>query len=799
MSPVTAEIPYARWYSVQVLPDLNLAKYGALAESGREGVVDSFNMALRPLHRLGLCYGLRLHLVFAWHPSSAPGQRMMVCLGFSGAAEALARAPVNEVLASLPFQAYFPLGSSLVPIAVTAEPTDMPANAWLGRSWEDVQSGVQVAKVERFLSSIAARAELGDGAHAGLHVVESWQAREGSRLIGVLQLLQALNRESMVWVTLEPVDCASAVNELYESSFEVIRSYNANRFRRSLDGSTQQLPQDKRGEELLKLREDLVQSLTEQPHFQASITAWSEERHLARLLVETAVTDAVEAGSHHVHDLPSMRRPWDNLVGELPTPCHPGTPAKLQHLAHVFTMVEVGGFFRLPVLYEGEVLELPKETDAALVLSHGSNREKMSVPLGFLTDNGGRETCSVLSIPLANLTKHALIAGVPGSGKTNTLMYLAWHLWREHGIPFLVLEPAKREYRGLLNLAEPGEIGLYAPGRAFPGVPRHGNKMATGINPFSFPVGCSLAEHVTNLLACFEGAFPMFMPLPALVERAIQQVYRDRGWQTEEIHSEGAMDRSFPVMSQFLSALQKEADEASYSGEIAQNVKAALDVRFRRLNEGLTGRAFSGGDKRDRGDLVLVRPSDWLERPMIFELESLGANYSNFLTLLILTQVREALSVNPSSKLRHLLVLEEAHNLIGPSSYNEGGENADPKTAATAYVVKLLAEVRALGQAIIVADQLPSKLAPEVLKNTSLKICHRLVATDDRNQMGQTMQASAAQLEQVATLLPGQALVSFEGLQRPFLSRITLADKDLRHVDNRPTDLQILHGQGGGV
>jgi len=93
-------------------------------------------------------------------------------------------------------------------------------------------------------------------------------------------------------------------------------------------------------------------------------------------------------------------------------------------LAHVFTMVEAEGFFRLPVLYEGEVLDLPKETDAALVLTRESSRGLVSVPLGFLTDNGGRETSRPLSIPLANLTKHALIAGVPGSGKTNTLNYI---------------------------------------------------------------------------------------------------------------------------------------------------------------------------------------------------------------------------------------------------------------------------------------------------------------------------------------------------------------------------------------
>ena len=717
---------------------------------------------------------------------------MLVFLGFSGDEAALKQAPIDSLLTAVPFHPYFPLGSVLQPFSDGIQ--EGQDDYWLGVPWKRLRCGVQVGKVERFLSSLAARQEVGDDDHKGLHVVECWRGRDDSRLIGALQLLQALNRESMLCISLEPVDRAQHVADLYETSFEVIREYNANRFRRSLDGSTHQLPQDKRGEELLKLREDLVEALIENAHFQASITAWSEEEHLARLLAETAVAEAVDTGSHKIYALPVGRRPWHCVQGSLPMPCDPETPAKIAFLSHLYSVAEMNGFFRLPVLHEGESLDLPKETDASLVLKRQDGKREVSVPLGYLVNQSGRQTESVLAVPLANLTKHALVAGVPGSGKTNTLMYMAWHLWREHGIPFLVLEPAKREYRGLLSLAKKGEVGLYAPGRAFPGVPRDKNKMATAINPFSFTTGVSLAEHTTNLLACFEGAFPLVMPLPALVERAINTVYRDLGWSIEDVN-DGT--RNFPTMSRFLKALQSEAKSANYQGEIAGNIKAMLDVRFRRLNEGLSGRAFSGddydADKDEQiGDRVMVEPHEWLQRPIILELESLGANYANFMTLLVLTQIREALSVTPSSKLRHVLILEEAHNLIGPSSYSESGENADPKTAATAYIVKLLAEVRALGQGIIIADQLPSKLAPEVLKNTSLKICHRLVSGDDRGQMGQTMQASAAQLEHVASLLPGQALVSFEGLQRPFVATMNLADKDLRHINDRLTDKQYL-------
>jgi len=153
----------------------------------------------------------------------------------------------------------------------------------------------------------------------------------------------------------------------------------------------------------------------------------------------------------------------------------------------------------------------------------------------------------------------------------------------------------------------------------------------------------------------------------------------------------------------------------------------------------------------------------------------MGSGPANFLTLLLSTLIRESLKVNPNAdgkELRHVIFFEEAHNLIGPQASEVTGEDADPKLAATAYIVKMLAEVRALKEAIIIADQLPTVMAPEVIKNTGLKIGHRLTAQDDRELLGSTMSANPIQLEQMATFIPGEALVTFEGLLRPFKAQI---------------------------
>ena len=163
-------------------------------------------------------------------------------------------------------------------------------------------------------------------------------------------------------------------------------------------------------------------------------------------------------------------------------------------------------------------------------------------------------------------------------------------------------------------------------------------------------------------------------------------------------------------------------------------------------------------------------PEEWMEKKCVIELESLGPDAANFLTLLLLTILRELLRQNPKApkdKPRHVIFLEEAHNLIGPTTV-ANSENGDAKVASTKYIVDMLAEVRALREAIVIADQLPTGLAPQVTKNTSLKIGHRITAMDDRELLASTMSADGVQLEKMATFQPGHALCVYENIQKPF-------------------------------
>lgn len=425
----------------------------------------------------------------------------------------------------------------------------------------------------------------------------------------------------------------------------------------------------------------------------------------------------------------------------------------LNYLPTLFSLEEIAPFFRFPALYDGEVIQLPKETAPASVDREGS--------LFLGKDRNGYD----VNFPLKLLPKHAFISGVPGSGKTNTMHHITSSLWKDHGIPFLVLEPAKQEYRALANDPDMEGLYLFSP-NADMSFPLH-------INPFEMPKGTLVAEHIRRLCSVFEGSFPLEPPMPFLLDTAIEAVYRELGWIPEHVYTgtetvkNGTTKRPLPTMSMLYHRLEQELKTTNYSDEVRGNLESALKVRIGSLL------------RREMGDVFDVpestfTPEKWLEVPAIIELESMGTGPANFLTLMLCSLIRETLKVNPHSDkdVRHVIFIEEAHNLIGPESEEQTGADADPKRAATAFVVKMLAEVRALKEGIVIADQLPTVMAQEVLKNTGLKIGLRITSADDRSLLGSTMAASALQLEEMATFAVGEALIFYEKLMRPFNMRI---------------------------
>jgi hypothetical protein len=72
----------------------------------------------------------------------------------------------------------------------------------------------------------------------------------------------------------------------------------------------------------------------------------------------------------------------------------------------------------------------------------------------------------------------------------------------------------------------------------------------------------------------------------------------------------------------------------------------------------------------------------------------------------------------------------------------------------------------------VIAEQIPARLVPDAIKNTAVKVTHRLPAADDREAVGATMNATPSQSRYLATLPPGRAAVFSDGMDFPVLIQI---------------------------
>ncbi len=386
--------------------------------------------------------------------------------------------------------------------------------------------------------------------------------------------------------------------------------------------------------------------------------------------------------------------------------------------------------------------------------------------LGTVLDRNGIPAGN-LPVSAASLNRHVFVCGATGAGKSQTVRALL-EAASGAGVPWLVVEPAKAEYRLMgarLNGSSGGVVRI-RPGDA--------DQIAAGINPLAPAADAAgrrfpLQTHADLVRALFLASFAADEPFPQVLSAAVTRVYEEAGWDLAlgEPVTPGVRPR-YPTLADLQAAAERIVSEIGYSREITDNVRGFITVRISSLRLGTTGRFFEGGHPIDFGKLMA--------RNVVFEIEDVGDDRDKaFLMGTVLIQLTEHLRMQAresgpgiAAGLRHVSVFEEAHRLLRRPEEQRSG------SGATAHAVEmfagLLAEIRAYGEGLIIAEQIPAKIIPDAIKNTAVKIVHRLPAADDREMVGATMNMTDAQSRYLVTLPPGQAAVFTDGMDYPVLA-----------------------------
>ena len=371
------------------------------------------------------------------------------------------------------------------------------------------------------------------------------------------------------------------------------------------------------------------------------------------------------------------------------------------------------------------------------------------------------------------LNSHLFVSGITGSGKSNTIKLILTKLQsslQDNKIPFLVIEPAKSEYKYLIK--DIPNLQVFRPG-------------AKGdifkFNPFVFEHSRSnksvtLTKHVDMLKTTFSSAFPMYGPMPYILEDAIHRIYEDKGWSFDTEDNpyytdlkEANYDRKmllFPNMQDLKNKIDSVVEESGYAGELDSNIKAALKTRIKNLTIGAKGKIFNSRHAFDSEILF--------ERPTIVELSNIVDDEEKaFIMGLLLNKLYQYREEKGSSDtLQHITVIEEAHRLLPNISFNKSSEEAGSKAKAVETFTNILAEIRSYGEGIIIADQIASKLHPDVIKNTNVKIIQRTMDQEDRELVGKSINLNEEQILDIAELKAGEAIVHNRDVHQAFMVKI---------------------------
>ncbi|HQE91265.1 MAG TPA: DUF87 domain-containing protein [Anaerolineae bacterium] len=463
----------------------------------------------------------------------------------------------------------------------------------------------------------------------------------------------------------------------------------------------------------------------------------------------------------------SGENPMLQVTGRLGETC-----AALARLPYLVDVQEASCAFRMPALERRDEIGLRIHSGAFVTLAQGDVRTPF-IEIGQRADGTPHR------IHLHDLTKHVLIVGTTGSGKTTTCLHLLAELAR-HDVPFLVIEPVNAEhddYRALLRLPHLRErLQVFTLGDE--------ETAPFRLNPFEIQRGVTVNEHISALLTAFKAAIPMWEPLPRLFLKALNRTYYRCGWTAFRKPTGGAGDPAFPTMRDFYNQLTHVVDhEIEHEGEVKGNIRGASKLRIEALLEGGCGRILSA-----RQSLPI---ETWMERPTLVELRHIGDDEDKALMMaFMLMMVNEYLDKGRArgrkGQLQHVILIEEAHRLLENVSSETSAEQANTKGQAAQAFARALAENRKYGEGIIIAEQLPTKLVPDVIGNTALKIMQRLTSADDRDVMGKAMKFDEFQQEHVVTLETGEAAVYGLDTQEPVLM----------HAANF---WQVWEAQGAGV
>lgn len=354
-----------------------------------------------------------------------------------------------------------------------------------------------------------------------------------------------------------------------------------------------------------------------------------------------------------------------------------------------------------------------------------------------------------------SLASHTFITGSTGSGKSNTVYQILSEA-RNQGVRFMVVEPAKGEYKNVFG--SDSDVSVYSTNPEISSLLR--------INPFSFPKGIHVLEHLDRLVEIFNVCWPMYAAMPAVLKDAIERSYIECGWDlVRSVNKYGEI--IYPSFADIARHIREIIETSEYDSENKGAYKGSLLTRLKSLTNGINGMVFTCDD---------IPEEDLFDKNVIIDLSRVGSSETKSLIMgmlvLKLQEYRMSNTESMNRELRHITVLEEAHNLLKRTTTEQASESANLRGKSVEMIANAIAEMRTYGEGFIIADQAPGLLDLSVIRNTNTKIIMRLPDHSDRELVGRSANLTEEQITEIAKLPCGVAAIYQNEWIEPVLCKV---------------------------
>ncbi|MGO5230490.1 helicase HerA domain-containing protein [Thermoguttaceae bacterium LCP21S3_D4] len=366
-----------------------------------------------------------------------------------------------------------------------------------------------------------------------------------------------------------------------------------------------------------------------------------------------------------------------------------------------------------------------------------------------------------------SLASHTFITGSTGSGKSNTV-YQMLEKARKKNVKFLVVEPAKGEYKHVFGIYK--DVSVFGTNPALTPILR--------INPFSFPNGVHVLEHLDRLVEIFNVCWPMYAAMPAVLKSAVEKSYKDCGWDMiRSINIYG--EELYPTFADVAKNIKEIIDNSEFDNDNKGAYKGSLLTRLESLTNGINGMIFTCNE---------ISNEALFDENVIVDLSRVGSSETKSLIMgmLVLKLQEYRMTSNAMNvELGHITVLEEAHNLLKRTSTEQSSESGNLISKSVEMLTNAIAEMRTYGEGFIIADQAPGLLDMAVIRNTNTKIIMRLPDQTDRELVGRAANLNADQITELAKLPCGVAAIYQNEWVQPVLCKIDKHKTPNKEYENK--------------